>query len=115
ELLEAAARASVLRFDSDGYRIAMEEALALTLPRELAARLYASLSREGSRPYMWKHPPSRDAVEQWIERALQLAEPGAPARAAAVAARAQLDPATQAEAAREGVELAERLGDPYLL
>jgi DNA-binding SARP family transcriptional activator len=115
ELLEAAARASVLRFDSDGYRSTMEEALALTLPREVAARLYASLSREGSRPYMWKHPPSRDAVKHWIERALQLAEPGSPARAAAVAARAQLDPATQAEAAREGVELAERLGDPYLL
>ena len=115
ELLEAAAHASILAFDSDGFRAAMEKALTLTPPRDVAARLYARLSREGSRPWMWKHPPAREAVARWIECALELAEPGSTERAAAVAARALLDPAAGTDAAGEGVELAERLGDPYLL
>jgi class 3 adenylate cyclase len=114
ELWEAAAHASLLRFDTDGFREAMEHALELRPPRPLAARLYGELSREGSRPYMWKHPPPRDVVEQWIEKALELAEPGSKARAAAVAAWAALDPPRRAAAANEAVALAEEHGDPVL-
>jgi class 3 adenylate cyclase len=114
ELWEAAAQASLLRFDTDSFREAMEEALDLRPPRPAAARLYGELSREGSRPYMWKHPPPRDVVEQWIEKALELAEPGSEARAAAVAAWASLDPLRRAAAAKEAVELAEEHGDPVL-
>jgi class 3 adenylate cyclase len=114
ELWAAAAWASMLRFDTDDFRDAMEHALELRPPRRAAARLYAELSREGSRPYMWKHPPARDLVEGWIESALELAEPGSEARAAAVAAWAHLDPPRRAHAVHEAVELAEQLGDPLL-
>jgi class 3 adenylate cyclase len=114
ELWEAAAQASLLRFDTDSFRDAMEQALDLRPPRFAAARLYGELSREGSRPYIWKHPPSPDVVEQWIEKALELAEPGSEARAAAVAAWASLDPPRRGPAANEAVELAEEHGDPVL-
>jgi class 3 adenylate cyclase len=114
ELWEAAAQASLLWFDTDSFREAMERALDLRPPRSAAARLYGELSREGSRPYIWKHPPSHDVVEQWIEKALELAEPGSEARAAAVAAWASLDPPRRAAAAKEAVELAEEHGDPVL-
>jgi hypothetical protein len=63
---------------------------------------------------MWKHPPSPDVVEQWIEKALELAESGSEARAAAVAAWASLDPPRRAPAAKEAVELAEEHLDPVL-
>ena len=92
ELWAAAAQASMLWFDTDGFREAMERALELRPPRAAAARLYATLGREGCRPYMWKHPPPRDVVERWIECALELAEPGSEARAMAVAAWAHVDP-----------------------
>jgi serine/threonine protein kinase len=114
ELWAASAHASQLRFDTDGFREAMEKALGERPPPQFAARLYGKLSREGSRPYMWKHPPTRAVVEQWIEKALELAEPGSEARASAVAAWAALDPGGRAGAAAEAVELAEQLGDPVL-
>ena len=114
ELWADSAFASQLRFDTDGFLEAMEQALSLRPPRESAARLYGQLSREGSRPYMWRRPPARDVVEGWIDKALELAEPGSEAHASAVAARAALDPVGRAGAAREAVELAERLGDPVL-
>jgi len=114
ELWEASARASQLRFDTDGFREAMEKALSLRPPRKSAAHLYGVLSREGSRPYMWKRPPTPEVVEQWIEKALELAEPGSEARASAVAAWVALDPLGRAAAGREAVELAEELGDPVL-
>jgi class 3 adenylate cyclase len=114
ELWAASAQASQLRFDTDAFREAMEKALGQRPPRQFAAHLYGQLSREGSRPYMWKHPPSRAVVEQWIEKALELAEPGSEARASAVAAWAALDPGGRAGAAAEAVELAELLRDPLL-
>ncbi len=114
ELWEASARASQLRFDTDAFREAMEKALSLRPPRHAAARLYGVLSREGSRPYMWKRPPVREAVEQWIEQALALAEPVSEARASAVTARVALDPLGRAELGEEAVALAEELGDPVL-
>jgi class 3 adenylate cyclase/tetratricopeptide (TPR) repeat protein len=114
ELWAGAGRASLLRFDTDGFREAMERALALRPPRSAAARLYGQLSREGSRPYIWKRPPQREVVEEWIEKTLELAEPGSEARAAAVAAWATLDPLRRAGAASEAVELAEEHGDPVL-
>ena len=114
ELWAASAQASQLRFDMEGFREAMEMALGQRPSRQLAARLYGQLSREGSRPYMWKQPPTRAVVEQWIEKALELAEAGSESRASAVAAWAALDPAGRAGAASEGVELAEELGDPVL-
>jgi class 3 adenylate cyclase/tetratricopeptide (TPR) repeat protein len=115
ELWAGSARASQLRFDMDGFREAMEHAVRERPSRPVAARLYARLSREGSRPYLWKHPPPREVVEGWVEHALELAEPGSAERAAGVAAWAELDPLNRAEAAREAVELAERHGDAELL
>ena len=114
ELWEASARASLLRFDTDAFREAMENALSLRPPRHAAARLYGILSREGSRPYMWRRPPAREEVEKWIEKALELAEPGSEARASAMAAWVALEPWGRAGAGREAVELAEELGDPVL-
>jgi hypothetical protein len=60
---------------------------------------------------MWNRRPDADAVEGWIERALELSPPESESRARALAARAFLRPWRGDDAAREAGELAERLGE----
>jgi DNA-binding SARP family transcriptional activator len=114
-LWASAAHASKLHFDMDGFREAMQQAIGLRPPQPARAQLYAELSREGCRPYMWKHPPTRDAVEYWVDQALALAPAGSEARAMAVGARAHMDPYGRVALAEEAVRLAEQQGKPGLL
>lgn len=60
---------------------------------------------------MWKRRPDPKLIAGWIDRALELSEPEAPARARALIARTYFDPERFGEAAREASELADRLED----
>jgi hypothetical protein len=63
---------------------------------------------------MWKRRPDRQLVERWIEQAMELSEPDAPARPKALIASVFLDPEASGESARDAMDLADRLGDMEL-
>ena len=85
------------------------------LPKARRARLHAAfaawLERLGEG---WKRLPEQALVNGWIERALELAEPGSATRATALLARSMWhrgsDAADAARAAVEASTLAERVG-----
>jgi hypothetical protein len=100
-------RANAFRFDGEGLRTAIEQAIDLTGP---SAELYTELALQTARRAgMWKRPPDREVVEEWIDRALELAEEGSPTHARALAAAAlwRKDKA----AARSLYAIAQRLRD----
>ena len=100
-------RANALRFDGGALRGAIERAIELTGP---SAELYTELALQTARRSgMWKRPPDRKVVDQWIDRALELSEEGSPTHAKALAAVAlwRKDEA----AARSLHAIAQRLGD----
>jgi DNA-binding SARP family transcriptional activator len=115
EMWLSAARASQERFDMTRFREDMERAVEVARDGRAEAEVWARLALEGSRPYMWKQPPSRDEVERWTSLALQHPEAGTWARARALAARSILHPDTGAEDGHEALALAEELGDPALI
>src|SRR5207245_2143981 len=81
----------------------------------LLGELYAELSVEtASRSGMWAHLPDVDMVQGWIDRALELSEPGTPARARALIALCFWQPERPSWAVDELDQLTERLGDPWL-
>ena len=115
ELWEKIGHANMLKFDGEAFWTAMQQAIALSSRREIHADLYSKLAYETTgRPAMWKRRPDRSLVKGWVEQALELSEPGTPARARALMALAEFDPARGAEPALEASELAERLGDGEL-
>ena len=115
DLWEKIAHANMLKFDGEAFWTAMQEAIALTSDRGILADLYSTLAYETTtRPAMWRLRPDRSLVKGWVERALELSDPGTPARAKALMAVAEFDPERGAEPALEASELAERLGDAYL-
>jgi hypothetical protein len=63
---------------------------------------------------MWTHFPEPDLVQGWIDRALELAEPGTPARAQALIALCYWQQDRPRWAVEEAEELTGRLGDPVL-
>lgn len=97
------------------FREDMERAVEVARDGRAEAEVWARLAQEGSRPYMWKQPPSRDEVEEWATRALDHPEAGTWARARALTARSILHPDTGAEDGQEALALAEELGDPALI
>jgi class 3 adenylate cyclase len=111
ELWLETGRANALRFDGEAFRTAIEQAIELVGP---SAELYTELALQTARRSgMWKQPPDRDVVDDWIDQALMLAEEGSPTRARALAALAlwRKDEA----AARRLHAVAGRLGDAALL
>ncbi len=109
------ARANVLKFDGEAFWTAMQESLAGTVDRAMAADGYAELAfQTAGRGGMWKRRPDHELIEGWVSRALELAEPETPARAKALIARANLDPEGSGGAAIEASELADRLGEMEL-
>src|SRR5207247_1935354 len=67
-----------------------------------------------SRSGMWAHLPDLGMVQGWIDRALELAEPGTPARAKALVALCFWQPDRPAWAVDEADALTRELGDPWL-
>jgi DNA-binding SARP family transcriptional activator len=113
ELWLALAQACRLRYDTDGFRTGMEQALALEPPEPVTAEIYAELAAAGSAPELWREPPGADLVERWTEEALAR-DPGARARALALIARARTSPSVALAATNEAVVLAEGIDDPTL-
>jgi class 3 adenylate cyclase/tetratricopeptide (TPR) repeat protein len=104
-------RACALKYDGDGFVAAMEKAIELG---GNAAEIFAELGYQFiQRAGMWLTPPATSVVESWVEKAVDLTEEGTHARAKALVARAYV-PANDEAAARQALELAERLGDPEL-
>jgi class 3 adenylate cyclase/tetratricopeptide (TPR) repeat protein len=116
EILRQIGQFHTLRFDPQGFRAAMEEALALNPARAVKADIYADLAYYSlGRPYMWKEPPPRAFGEQWLAKALELSAPESSARAWALLAQALSDPSMRAEAAKEADRLGEALGEARIV
>jgi hypothetical protein len=116
EILRQTGHVHTLRYDAQGFRAAMEEALALEPDRDVAAEIYARLALYAvGRPYMWRHPPPREVGEQWLASAFALSESDTRERAEALLARALSDPSARVEAGKEAHRLGEALGDPRLV
>jgi class 3 adenylate cyclase/tetratricopeptide (TPR) repeat protein len=116
QILQEVAEAHMLRYDVQGFRAALEEALMLEPERAVAAGIYARLAYYGlGRTYVWKEPPARELGEEWLGKALELSEPDSSARAWALLARAACDPSTQMETANEVHRLGKALGDATLV
>jgi DNA-binding SARP family transcriptional activator len=116
ELYRLTGRANALKHDGGPFLEAKMNAIALSPDDSTTARLYAELAFETAvRAGMWRKRPERELVDGWIDRALELAEPGGRSRALALIARCVWAPAGNAAAAREAAAIAERLDDPELV
>jgi class 3 adenylate cyclase/tetratricopeptide (TPR) repeat protein len=116
QILLEIARVHTLRYDAQGFRAALEQALALAPEPAVAAEIYARLAYYSlGRAYMWKEPPARELSGEWLTKALELSMPDSPARAWALLARAASDPSTRMETANEVHRLGEALGDTRLV
>ena len=114
-LWHAAGRANILKYDGEAFWTAMQASLEADEDPSTSADVYADLAFQTSlRAGMWKRKPDEELVEGWIERCLEIAEPGSRARAKALLARVDVDPEGAEESAREALEIAESLGDVEL-
>ena len=74
-----------------------------------AAETYSELGFQSStRVSMWKRAPDRQLIDEWIERALEIAKAESPARAKALIARATF----VGDDAGDGRAPGERAGGP---
>jgi class 3 adenylate cyclase/tetratricopeptide (TPR) repeat protein len=114
EVWRAIGRVNALKFDGEAMWPAMEKAIELTEDTEALAELYAELTFESTmRGGMWKRPLEHGLVENWLARALELADAGGAARARALVTKSAWE--DDAELAEQAVALAERIDDPVLL
>jgi class 3 adenylate cyclase len=108
-------RASALAFDGNGFSEAMQQALELAQGAEETANVQAELVFQTLiRAGMWRTITDPRLVDEWIERALELAAPKTPARAKALVARCYADREKSAEVAAEASAAAEWLGEASL-
>ncbi|MDP9331622.1 MAG: AAA family ATPase [Actinomycetota bacterium] len=108
-------RANVFKLDGEAFWTAMLNSLAGTTDRATVADTYSILAfHTATRASMWKRRPDRELIAGWIDRALELSEPDAPARARALIARTNFDPERFGAAAQEASELADRIDDMEL-
>jgi hypothetical protein len=110
ELWQRIARANALKFDGEAFWASMEKTIELAGP---SADLYAELALQTAwRAGMWTREPDWERVEEWANRALELAEEGSRTQGRALVALAEIKeeeaPATAAYA------IADRLGDAEL-
>jgi class 3 adenylate cyclase len=109
-LWEEIGHANALKFDGEAFWAATQKAIELGGP---AAELYAEMALQtGTRGGMWRRQPDRELVFGWIDRALELAEEGSPARAKALVAASMWNEDEAAAVAAH--EIAEQVGDPGL-
>ena len=113
ELWRAIGHANALKFDGEAFWAATLKAVELTSEPTTLGDLYAELAFESSmRGAVWKRPPDHELVEGWLERALELAEPGSRSQAKALVTKAVLT--DDIEIADQAVALAEQLDDAEL-
>ena len=116
DILRQTAGAYLDRFDIEGFRHSLEQALELSPDAPDAAEIYAELAlyRLG-RPYMWKQLPPRELGERWLARALELSKPDTAARAYARLAHALANPREAIDGAEEARAIGETLGEPRVI
>ena len=106
--------ANALKFDGPAFWEAMQESLKTCDDLATRADTYSLLAfHTATRAGMWKRRPEQELVEGWIDRALELAEPGSRSHVRALIARGYWH-SGDGSAAREASALAEQLGDPEL-
>ena len=114
ELWQLIGRGHALRYDGGPTLDAFRRAAELTSSRERQGEIYAELAFETVMRYGMLNPmPARALVEDWIDRALELARPGSAPLARALVARAFWYPASE-EAVANAVALSDQLGDVVL-
>jgi class 3 adenylate cyclase len=109
--------AHALRYDGEAFWTAMERSVELCGDRATCADSYSQLAfQTAMRSGMWPSRPEARIVDEWIEHALERAEPGTSSYVRAMIARAasHWNDEQGAPAAREAAVLAEELGDPEL-
>jgi DNA-binding SARP family transcriptional activator len=102
------------RFDTDNYRVAVEQALELDPPEAVVAEIMGELAYAGTQSWLWREPPAEDVGRRWTARALEVTRPGTVARGLALCGLSNLDPGANVAAADEAVAIAERLDDSML-
>ncbi len=108
-------RASILKFDGEAFWTAMQQALALTEDRSVAAAIHAELAvQTASRRGMWMRRPSNELIAGWVSQALDLAAAGSRDRAKALIAGGLLDTQGSVDQLREALLIADQLEDPDL-
>jgi class 3 adenylate cyclase/tetratricopeptide (TPR) repeat protein len=109
-------RTHALRYDGDAMRGALLRSLEGPLSDRERADTYAFLAFQASiRSAMWSIRLNRHLIEEWVERALELAEEGSDAQVRALVARANVEPGDVPDEELERVAtLAETLGDLQL-
>jgi class 3 adenylate cyclase/tetratricopeptide (TPR) repeat protein len=105
-----------LRYDGEGMRIALLEAIEGPLDDAERADAYAFLAFQASiRSAMWSIRLNRNLIEGWAEKALELAPEGTEARVRALLARFNVEPLDTSDATlRQAVRLVEDLDSPEL-
>jgi class 3 adenylate cyclase len=115
ELWRDIGHAHAMRYEGQAFWEAMQNSLEVCKDRATCGETYGLLAlHTAARSGMWQRRPDHELVSGWIERALELSEPGSPGRVRALVARAFWTPKEWPEAAGEAVHLAERLGDREL-
>lgn len=115
ELWWSLGRTAALRYDGIGLWDAMQRAIDRCESPPVLGELYAELAYETTgRTGMWTRFPDRDQVQGWIDRALELAEPGTRSRAQALIALCYWQQDRPKWAVEEAEELTQRLGNPAL-
>jgi len=106
-----------LRYDGDAMRTALLRTLDGPLDDAERADTYAFLALQASiRSAMWSIRLNRHLIEEWVDRALELAADGSEAQVRALVARANIEPAGVSDEDLERVAaLAETLGDSQLI
>jgi class 3 adenylate cyclase len=105
-------RANALKFDGRAFWEAMQESLKSCTDRATCGETYSLLAfYTAHRSGMWKRRPERELVDGWIEKALDLVEPGSEAHVRTLVAQAYWHPDSEEAVAREASALADRLGN----
>jgi len=115
ELWRDIGHAHAMRYEGEAFWEAMQNSLQACTDRATCGETYSLLAlHTAARSGMWQRRPDYALVSGWIDQALELSEPGTPARTRALIARAFWSPKEAGEAAGEAKRLAERLGDREL-
>ena len=109
-------RVQALRYDGEAFWAAMHRALDGPLEADERADAYSWLAFQTSiRSGMWVTRPTRARIDEWVDRALELAEPESAAGVRALLARVNAAPEdASTDDLREASRLAELTGDDRL-
>jgi hypothetical protein len=116
ELWREAGMLNAARYDGAKFVAAMERSLAERPGRVEESRTMSVLALHASlRSGMWRERPAADVLEDWVDRALELADAEGSDRVRALVAKVHLDASTVSNEAVDALMLAESLEDDELL